>query len=303
MVAARKATQVAKSIKAQATDSTIAKLPETTNTATVRAAKPVALKTGNNFTGQYLYERFVMDKAEQKADVTKMGIVQQMVEVLDANEFAVTVDGMVGFANRDYKAAVEAAKAAGNYDSENPTWPIREASARLRTARNHKTVMQNAFGALKFCADELKAKMGEGELSYRMIREIGSKLLSDKGINWKGEKVIAPADRQAKREQDTETAAMTAIQKEHPRQPGESLGQYFTRMEGEVTKRMAKIKEDERIKNIASLAEKIRNMCGGELPEVLDVLLSGPEPVGEQVAESKTKAKDVPVAKADKNLH
>lgn len=296
MAQAQRKSAIAKQAAKQATatgENPIVALQSKADTTSVRAARSVGLKTGANYTGQYLYDRFVNDKSENKADVTKMDIVRDMVNVMDANEFGVTVDGMVGCANREYKAAVEAAKAAGNYDSENPTWPVREAQARLRTARNHKTVMQNAFGALKFCADELKAKLGDAPLAYRMIREIGSKLLADKGITWKGEKVVAPADRAAKREQDTETAAMRKVQDANPRQPGETLGQYFTRMEKEVARQMEEIRTADAIKHRASLAEKIRAMCGADLPDVIDMLLSGPEP----------EAAPASSAPADKNLH
>jgi hypothetical protein len=311
MVAARKVkSEMAKEVRANAgkgQESTVAKLPGTTDTATVRAAKPVALKTGNNFTGQYLYDRFVNDKAENKADLTKMSIVQQMVEVLDVPAFEECVNGMVKLADKVVKDAIQAARDANNYDSENPTWTIREATARLRTARNHKTVMQNAFGALKYCADELAKKLNGSELSYRMIQAEGSKLLKDRGINWKGEKIQPAEDKAALRQQQTETSAMLAIQKEHPRQPGESLGQYYTRMEKTVEAKMAEIREADTIKNRASMVDKIRAMCGADLPEVLDLLLSGPAP--EKAQPSKTKPADIPTAAAegsgiaDKNLH
>lgn len=294
--AAKQANKIARSIPKGNTDSTIAKIPQTTDTPTVRAAKPVALKTGANFTGQYLYDRFVNDKAENKADLTKMDIVRQMCDVMEPNEFGVTVDGMVGFANRDYKAAVEAAKQAGNYDSENPTWPIREAQARLRTARNHKTVMQNAYGALKFCAKELEAKLNGAPLAYRMIREIGSKLLGDKGINWKGEKMESPDGRAARREQQTETAVMLEVQKENPRKESESRAEYYTRIDGLVDKAMAVQRKAQHADTMAKLADKIKAMCGGDLPDIIEILLSG-DSKAEAVEKGKT------IAKADPSLH
>lgn len=288
---ARKATQVARSIKQQAGDSTIASLEGRTTTETVRAARSSGLKTGNNFTGQYLYERFLMDKSEIKADVTKMDIVRQMVEVLDANGFDTVVAGMVSLAKKDADAAVTAAKAAGNFDSENPTWPIREANARLKTARNHQTVMRTAFGALKFCADELKTKLGAAELSYRMVREIGSKMLADKGIDWKGGKVEAPQDRAAKRAQETETAAMLAVQKEMPRREGESRAEYFARIDQATERKMAEITSTHRVEEMAKLAERIRALAGDNLPDIIDILLS-----------ADTAKPEVKPA-ADKNLH
>lgn len=293
--AARKSTAMSRQAgKAQSTDSTIANLPGKTDTATVRAARPAALKTGKDFTGQYLYDRFVNDKAANKEDVTKMDIVRNMVEVMDVSDFDASVAGMVGFAKRAMDEAINAAKAANNYDSENPTWPIRESKSRLNTARAHQTVMRTAFGLLKFCADDLAKKLAGAPLAYRMVREVGATMLKDKGIDWKGNKLAAPEDRAARREQETETAAMLAVQKEMPRKDGESRAQYYARIDAATEKKLKSMHEEEAIKNRAALAEKVRAMCGADLPDVIELLTTPAKP--------ETKAADV-VAKADKNLH
>ena len=258
--------------KAKPVESTIAKLESRTDTPTVRAARPAALKTGANFTGQYLYDRFVNDKAENKEDVTKMDIVRQMAEVLDTNGFDTVVAGMVNVAKTAYDAAITAAKDAKTYDSDNPSWPVREAKARLNTARSHQTVMRYAFGALKFCADELKAKIGDAPLAYRMIRDIGAKLLSDKGIDWKGNKVEAPEAKASRKQQELETSAMLAVQKEYPRKEGESRADSFVRIDAATEKKMKELEEDNRIKARTVLADKIRQMCGSDLPDIIDLL-------------------------------
>lgn len=281
---------------AKATDSTIANLPGRTDTATVRAARPVALKKGENYTGQYLYDRFVNDKAANKEDLTKMEIVTNMVEVLEANDYEAVIANMVGFAKRDLDAAIAAAKAANSYDSENPTWPIREAKSRLNTARAHQTVMRTAFGLLKFCAEELSKKLNGAPLPYRMVREVGPKMLQDKGIDWKGNKLPAPGDREARKEQETETAAMLAIQKEMPRKDGESRAEYFARIDSATEQKMRELREAEAVKNRAALADKVRALCGADLPDILEILMTPTKP--------EVKAADVvPAAKADKNLH
>lgn len=289
--ASRKATQVAKSIGTKATDSTIAALPGRTDTATVRAARQPGLKTGLNFTAQYLYDRFVNDKAANKEDITKMELVSQMVEVLDVSAFDSTVGGMVKLASDAQKAAIQAAKDAGNYDSENPSWTIREAGARLNTARAHQTVMRTAFGLLKFCADELHKKVGDVPLAYRMVRELGAKMLKDKGIDWKGNKLPAPADVTARKEQETETAAMLAVQKEMPRKENESRAAYFARIDAATEAKMKELRAADEVKAKAALAEKVRALCGANLPDILELLMSGDN--------KQEQAK----ATADKNLH
>lgn len=275
----------------------ISKLESTTDTATVRAARPTALATGKNYTGQYLYDRFVNDKAENKEDLTKMDIVRNMVDVMDAAKFGQILGDMVSVAKAFADGAVKAAKEAGNYNSENPPLSCREADARLKTARNHQTVMRTAFGALKFCADALKAKIGDAELSYRMVRDIGATLLKDKGINWDGTKAaptLSPAERAARKDQETETQAMLEIQKAHPRQENESRPEYFARIDGMVGKAMKEKQEEQRRQVVEALTKKVRDMAGENLPELIDALLSA-EPEAPPVKATE--------AKADTNLH
>lgn len=283
--------------RAKATDSTIAALPGKTTSEAVRAPRAAGLKTGNKYTAQYLYDRFVNNATENKADLTKMEMVQDMMHVMDLGEFDATVNGMVGFAKRAKDMAIEAAKAAGNYDSENPTMAIREAVAQLRTAANHQTVMRTAYGALQFCAKELDAKLNGSPLTYRMIREIGSKLLSDKGINWKGEKVASPTERANRKEQELETAAMLEVQKANPRKEGESRADYFARIDQETEAKMQELRSADRIKALAKMVDKIRADAGADLPDLIELLMNPPkvEPKAANVAAVQ--------AQADKNLH
>lgn len=285
--------------RAKATDSTIASLPGKTDTETARAARAPGLKTGAKYTAQYLYDRFVNNTTENKADLTKMEMVVDMTHVMDITEFDATVNGMVGFARRNKDAAVAAAKAAGNYDSENPTMPIRVAAAQLRTAQNHQTVMRTAWGALQFCAKELEAKQGDAPLSYRMIREIGSTLLADKGINWKGEKVASPSDRSARKEQELETAAMLDVQKANPRKEGESRADYFARIDEATETKMQELRSAERIKNLTKLVDKIRADAGSDLPDLIELLLNPPKPNEAPKAANNPAVK----AQADAQLH
>jgi hypothetical protein len=284
MAQAAKNTQMSRQAGKQAAkgkENPIAALPGKTDTATVRTARAAGLKTGNNFTGQYLYDRWVKPSAaETREDNTKLGIVQQMVGALDPFQFKTIVAEMVNIAKTLMDNTIKAEKDAKVYNEEDESLNVREQRANLKTARNHQTVMRNAYGALKFCADELKAKAGDREIGYRLIREIGSDLLKSKGINWDGTKAEAPQERQARSAQANETRAMLEVQKEVPRKENESRASYFARIDAEVTKRLAAVEAENREKEITALTVKIRQLAGAHLPDIIELLIQAQENPG-----------------------
>lgn len=280
--------------KVAATDSTIANMETRTTTETVRAARPAGLKTGANYTGQYLYDRFINDRADEKQSQTKLDIVGLMVGAMDADKFGTIIADMVGIAKT---FADQAVKDAGKFDADNPPVAVRTANARLKTARNHQTVMRIAFGAMKFCGEELATATNGQNIGYHMIRELGNKLLADKGINWDGTKAETKQDRQQRAEQREETEAMLEVQKAHPRKEDEDRAAYFARMDKMVDKRLAERAAERREATIKAMVDKIKAMAGENLPDVIDKLLSGePDTVVEASAE-------VVKVKADTNLH
>lgn len=289
-----KASQMAKQAgKAKATDSTIASLESRTSTQAATAPRAPGLKYGANFTGQYLYDRFINDKAEQKADVTKMDIVRQMVNALDAQQFGKVISDFVGVAKGYADNAIKVAKDAlgKEWNEKNPPFTVRDAKAKYKTAQNHQTVMRTAFGTMKFCAEELAKATGDAEVGYRMIREIGAGILATKGINWDGTKAEDKKDRAARVEQREETEAMLEVQAKMPRGDGESRAAYMARIDAEVDQRLAERAAERHIKTVETLAEKVRKMAGdqGTLAEVLDLLLSEGivEPKNEPAAPNK----------------
>jgi hypothetical protein len=268
-----KATAMAKQAgRAKATDSTIAALPTHTTTAAVRAARPAGLATGNNYTGQYLYDRFITDG--DKEDSTKMDIVKAMADALDVKKFGDVIADFVGVAKGFYDNAVAAAKAAGPFDPKNAPIAVRTAGAKLKTARNHQTVMRTAYGALKFAADEWAKATDGAPIGYRMVREIGADVLARKGINWDGTKAESKATRQQRQDLREENEALLEVQGAHPRNTGESRADYMARVDKLVDKRIKERADERRVKVIETLTKKIRDMAGDNLPEILDALLS-----------------------------
>jgi hypothetical protein len=284
------ASKIARSVKAKATDSTIANLPEKGTSSSVRAAVSKELKTGPNFTGQYLFDRFIMDKAEIKADNTKLDIVRQMVDALDPMQFGKIVSDFVavakGYADNAAKAAKDALR--DKYDDKKPPFAVAEARGRLKTAQNHQTVMRTAYGVLKFAADELKTFVGDTEVGYRFFQSAnGPAILKDKGINWDGTKAKPQADRQAVAMQREESEAMQEVMADNPRKENENRADYFARIDPHVTKRMDERAQERHQKTLVTLAEKVRAMAGNEdmLAELLDLLLTGkPEVTGNPTA-------------------
>jgi hypothetical protein len=264
---AAQAQKIARSIKAPAGKSTVANLAERTTSAVVRAARPAALATGNNYTGQYLYERFV---GNDEADVAKMDIVRDMVGSVDTASFKSILADMV-------KIAKDAMDAAGAKPADGSL-----VSARYKTTQNHQTVMRVAYGALKFAPEQL-AKLGVDKTTgYQTMRVLGNKALDMAGLKWDGSKAESADARAARRAQDAETKAMLLVQKDHPRKDGENRADYFARIDKLVEKQVNADKAEQHAKRIADLVAKLKRELGDDLPEVVDALLSNeeqPEPV------------------------
>lgn len=268
---AKNATAMARSIKQPQASSTIANMDEKTTSSQVRAARPAALATGNDYTGQYLYERFVTG---DKEEVSKMDVVRDMVKRLDVNAFKGILKDFVGVAKGYLDNAIDADKKAGTYNEAKPSPAVAAVAASYKTAKNHQTVMRIAYGALKFAAAQLEARGYMKTTGYQTMRVIGKLALADAGCNWDGTKAESPEVREARRQQDAETRAMLKVQENHPRKEGENRADYFARIDKMVDTQMKKDAADAKAEHIAAMVAKIKELAGTELPDILDALAS-----------------------------
>lgn len=271
---ARTATKIAGSIAPQVGASTIANMEGRTNTEAATASRQVGLKTGTNYSGQYLYDRFV---ANDKTEVTKLEIVRKMVGVLEVDDFKAAINGMVEIAAsyRD-KAIDEQKEAEGKeYNKDKPSADVAAYAARHKTALNHQTVMRLAYGALRFAADGLASHgYNEETTGYQVMAVISRKTLADAGIKWDGTKIPAKTEVDRRKANQAETKALEKVMADEPRKDGEALGTYLTRVEAKVNAQLAKDNAERESKMVDDMAKKIRAMAGAMLDDVLEKLLA-----------------------------
>lgn len=275
---APKARQIAKDVARAHNEpaNPIASLESKATTQSLRAVSGDALKTGTatNFSGQYLYDRFIVG---DKEELTKLDIVRQMVKVLDVQSFKTSIGDMVKIARGIADSAIARAKESGEYDEANPPAEVIAANAKLKTAQNHQTVMRIAYGALKFASDLLEAAGYTDKTGYQMMRVIGLSALNRKGINWDGSKAEAKEDRQARKQAQQQGKILAQVMQEHPMQPKEARADYFARMDKLVAKRQLELENEARQDQIDKMVKEFRARAGDLLPAVLDHLLQGDE--------------------------
>lgn len=274
MQASRKpqATKIAKSLQVQVTDSTIAGLQGRTTTEAATAPRAPGLRVGQNFTGQYLWNRLI---ADDKAEQTKMDIVRAMVNALDVEACKKVLNEFVAIPTGYRDNAIKALKDAGKYDAKNPTPELSTTLAQLKTAQNHQSVLRVSFGALKFCADEL-ASFGYTETTgYLVMQVIARKALAAKGIKWDGTKILSNNEAQRKQAAKLETKALERVMESLPRGDDESMAHYLARAGGKVQEQLAADNRERETKMITDLIRKVRKMAGPMLDDVIDGILKG----------------------------
>lgn len=269
--AAKNTTMSRQAGRAKPTDSVVASLAGRATAASAAATPQDGLKTGNNFTGQYLYDTFIGDG--EKFEASKMDVVRAMVKNVDTQAFKKLLGEFVGVAKSYADKAENAAKQAGLYIKDQPTPEMSQAQARLKTARNCQTVMRTAYGALKFAGDRVAELGGSEQAGYNLMSTIGKRALADKGINWDGTKAEDADSRQARAAQAREAAAVAKAMEENPRKDGEDRAKYLDRVLKVADKAMKAEQEEQHGKQLADLVAKVKALAGPMLEEVLDSIL------------------------------
>ncbi len=275
------ANQIARSIPKQAGASTIANMESRTDTPTVRAAVSASLKTGTatNFSGQYLFDRFV---ANDKTEVTKLGIVRQMVEQLELDRFKTVINEFVGVAVAYRDKVVNAEKEAGTYKKDDPSKEINFHNGRVKTAQNHQTVMRVVYGAMRFAPEQLAAQGFDDTTGYQVGAVNARNALKVAGIKWDGTKLLDKTQSEKRAQSKAEEKALSKVMEANPREADEPMHKYLSRVSGMVAAQVTKDKGEAEAKQIETLVRKVREMAGGLLDDVIERLLqAATEPVAE----------------------
>lgn len=194
----------------------------------------------DNVTGQWLYDRFLVN---DEAETTKLGIVRHVVESVDTQTFKAALKDFVGLAEKE----------------NNP--------ARLKTARNHQSVLRVAYGALKFCLGELHQAGYTTRTGYHEMAALGRQVLAVKGIKWDGSAALSEeqrAERKTENDRKSQERLLLKVMKEHGRYDGETLEQWAERCQS-IGKQMI---ETEIANAEAEVIEKVSQTIIKENPDI-----------------------------------
>ncbi len=221
-----------------------------TNTVVENKLEPIAKQDNVGpqmvITGQYLMDTFVATDEQQ---ITKMQLIRRLSEIADALQIKGACDKMVELAVLiDYPQGKP--KKADRLTKE-------------QTAMNARTVIQQAWGALKFAPDNLVALGYSERTGYQDMRVIAKRALDAAQVSWKGEPVKTDAEKEVARlkaAQKAETTALVEVQKDNPRLLNESLQEWQTRTMGLALDAMEEAREkadnDAVQKVLSALVEK-----------------------------------------------
>lgn len=227
------------------TANVIATLPARASVESANQAAATALKAGKPITGQYLYERFCANKADQ----TKMHAVINATSQVDTASWKAALKDMVAIAEKHGDAA-------------------------KKTAQNHRSVLQNVYGAIRFAPDALKVLGFEPKTTgYHQANTMAKQALKDAGIKWTGEKAKSPEQREQEAQARIRKQAMAKALQDTPMRDGETQAQFFERVAKQGEEEEARLIEEREGKKIAKLIESVRALCGDHLYDVLAAIL------------------------------
>lgn len=259
---APKAGKIAKDVQRQAAkpaSTALADLESKTTTAAATASLDKAIRTGSsvNFSGQYLYDRFVNTASAE--DLTKMALVRQMAAQLDFQTFKQNVGEMV-------KIAKEQA------DKDVGTNMEAFSSARLKTAQNHQSVLRNVYGAIRLLPDQLAEAGVDETTGYHVINTIAKRVLVEAKLKWDGSKLEDRVERDKRMATKQEAKALAEVMGNNPKRDDESRAEYLARIDGLVEAYEAKAKAESDAEQLAAMVAKIKELAGDNLPAVLAAL-------------------------------
>ncbi len=205
-------------------------------------------------TGQWLYDTFV---AADDTTVTRMQQIKTLVEKgCDPFQLKGAADNMVKQARELDLASGVPAKVL---DEETGKERVNR-GPKQQAAMNVRTIIQNAYGALKFARKELDTLgYDDSKTGYLAMAVLAKRALDAKGLKWNG--VSAPTEEEQMRKriaraQKQETGAMAKAFADNPRMPGEDDLAWTAR----VTRIAHDIVEDVRTKQEEAAISEIVTM-------------------------------------------
>jgi hypothetical protein len=145
-------------------------------------------------TGQFVYDNFV------KSDDTQVSRMNQMRVIV---ETGLTADELKGALKDAVEIAHKVDVAAGV--------PEKERGSKRQQAMNVRTIMQNAYGALKLARVELEALGYSNETGYQEMRVLAKKALDAKGVKWDGKALPTDETKRAAKEAEDKAALKDAM--------------------------------------------------------------------------------------------
>lgn len=176
-------------------------------------------------TGQYLYETFLQPSGEE---VTKMQIIRGWVTAnrYDALQVKGACDKMVERAKE-----VDAANGVPDKVMKDGK-EVANRGPKQQSAMNARTIIQQAWGALKFAPTKLEALGYNDRTGYQDMRVLAKRALGEAMIKWDGAHALTVADRERnalKKQTKGQMDALQTVQKDNPMLIGESLSDWNTR--------------------------------------------------------------------------
>lgn len=189
--------------------------------------------------GQYLFDTFM---APTEGEQTRMGLVRDWAKgnQLDAFGLKGACDKMVEIA-REKDTATGSRKLIPVLGSDGQPVTKKDGTPKTTAERgtleqqamNVRTVLQQAWGALKYAPDQLIQEGYTDQTGYNAMRVIAKRALDKRGIDWKGDALKTDADKErakANRMQQEAKAVLADTMKSVPMLPGENLLEYNRRI-------------------------------------------------------------------------
>jgi len=235
-------------------------------------------------TGQFLYDTFVQ---ANEAEITRMNHIRALAVTADALQIKGACDKMVEHARAvDYPLGKE----KGN-----------ERGPKEQQAMNVRTIVQQAWGAIKFATPALMALGYDDSTGYQAMRVLAKRALVEAGKTWQGFDIPTErvkADKAATRRNKEETKALVEVQKDNPRLVGESLADWNDRVFALAEQAMIAAKEESERALAESEVKRILEKHGEAIAERVAFALLNALGIEYQQSEEMTEEKANALLKA-----
>lgn len=219
-------------------------------------------------TGQWLYENFVTPDETQ---VTRMQMLAQLVDAgVDAFQLKGACDKMVEIAkSQDVANGVPAKVTDPETGKEKPN-----RGPKCQQAMNTRTVLQNAWGAIKFAKPQLEHLGYTPRTGYNAIQVLAKRALEEAGVDWKGHGLPTPEEIERKRlarAQKAESGALAQAFHDNPRLPGEDDASWTARALGAAHDMIETARQRQEGELVQAVVDGITKAHGAEKDRVLRV--------------------------------